>query len=410
MIRRIMIANRGLCAYKFIMSIRDFCIERNQTLELYAIVTDNDLSSKYRYIEHADYAIYCKDDDVYMNPHKIVELCKKHQVDAVYPGWGYLSESAVFSNLLAANQIVFIGPTGESIETLGNKIKCMKLAEELHVPLLPWSGVEPLVDYPQVAAWADRIGFPVFIKDADGGGGKGIRIVRTADELEDSYNSMLLECKARTVPSIFVMKLAQNCRHLEIQLVGDGVDAIHLFGRDCTLQRRNQKLFEEGPITVVDPAQIERLQRCSVEMVRAVHFRGVCTAEFLYEMDTGEMTFLEINPRLQVEHIVTEMMTGLNLPAIQYQIAAGWTIDQITELVHRPSAPLYHVVAARVNAEDPEHHFRPSTGALHDLTTEYTPSTWGYFSIDKHGRILSTTDSQFGHVFASGRDRREAMG
>ena len=275
----------------------------------------------------------------------------------------------------------------------------MEMAESLNIPLMPWSGTTPLESYEDVEKWANKIGFPVILKDSEGGGGKGIRVVRDPKNLKNFYNSILMEGRGK----IFVMKLAENCNHLEIQIVGDGENVVHLFGRDCSMQRRNQKLIEEGPITVAPPHLIKVMEDSAVRIAKAVNYKGVGTVEFLYQRSDHSITFLEVNPRLQVEHPVSEMITGTNIPSLQFLIAIGKKIKDIPSLQNISYDG--HVIATRINSENPYDNFKPSTGVIDSISFDNDYSTWGYFSIEDGGEIVGTIDAQFGHVFAKGKTR-----
>ena len=401
----ILIANRGLSALKFIMSIRDYYTEAQ--VRLVAFSTPDDLESDYSYLALASHLIPAN-NDVYMDADAIVQHCLANNIDAVFPGWGYLSERSDFVKALEANNIVFMGPSSQTIDSLGNKINSMLLAEELEVPLVKWSGAKPLTDEEAVVAAAARVEFPCVLKDADGGGGKGIRIVRAMDEVCPAFNQIVIEMKrAPGEACIFVMELMENCRHIEIQLAGDGRDAMHFYGRDCTTQRRNQKLIEEAPITVAPPDVVKWCEDSAVRMAKHVGYKGLGTAEFLYSPETGKATFLEINPRLQVEHIVTELLLDVNLPVLLYRTTCKG--DRLAEILpNGVGAPTRHVMAARLNAEAPDDDFKPSLGSIGTIRIPNIPHSWSYVSVFNGGRILGSVDSQFGHLFTVGNDRNEA--
>ena len=406
--KRLLIANRGLSAIKFILSIRD--VYNSSQVHLVGIATSNDIISDYRYISELDEIIYAN-KDIYTDIEAIVSLCKKHKIDAVFPGWGYLSERSDFVFRLEESGIIFMGPGSKTIDSLGNKINSMKVAEENNVPLSRWSGITPLKSCEEVLDAVRNVGVPCVLKDADGGGGKGIRIIETFDEMyiRSMYHQIQTEMKRNPNESvIFVMELMNECHHIEIQLVGDGETAIHLYGRDCTCQRRNQKLVEEGPITVAPRHIIEQCERSAVSMAKAVGYVGLGTAEFLYIPETKQVTFLEINPRLQVEHVVTELLFNINLPVILYQITVEHksVFELFAGLNYNISNK--HVIAVRVNAEQPEEDFKPSCGSVHSLEIPNVPQCWSYVSIHNGGKILDCVDSQFGHLFTVGNSREEA--
>jgi pyruvate carboxylase len=269
-IKKILIANRGMSAIKFINSFNNNYI-KNKPL-LYGFVSPNDIKSGFTYLKYLDHIIIA-DDSIYMDIEQIVNYCKKHNIDAVYPGWGYLSERSDFVAKLEENNIIFMGPTADTIDKLGNKINSMILADKLNVPLIEWSGKKPLNTLDKAISFGSKITFPAILKHADGGGGKGIRIINSINDIHENYNSIYKEmnCTKETA-HIFMMGLAINCHHIEIQLLGDGIDVIHLGGRDCTLQRRNQKLIEDDRYS-----EIESFVKWSLYM-RMVNFGIICLA------------------------------------------------------------------------------------------------------------------------------------
>jgi acetyl-CoA carboxylase biotin carboxylase subunit len=402
-IKKILIVNRGMSALKFIHSFNNQTI--NKKPKLYGFATPNDLKSGFTYLKYLDNIIK-EDDDIYMNINKIIETCKKYNIDAVFPGWGYLSERSDFVEELEKNNIIFMGPSAYTINQLGNKINSMIIAQKLNVPLLEWSGENPLNTLNLAKEAIKRISLPAIMKHADGGGGKGIRIINNINEVENAYNEVYKEmnCSKETA-SIFIMGLATNCRHVEIQLLGDGDDVIHLYGRDCTLQRRNQKLIEEGPIIVLNDRDKKIIEDSAVKLAKAVKYKGFGTAEFLYEPDTSRITFLEINTRIQVEHVVSELLTGINIPYTLYLISSGY---KLKDIIKNDITTNGHVITARICAENPFNNFSPSNGKINSIFLPSIPNTWGYTSLVQ-GNIVNNIDSQFGHVFAWGKNRIEAI-
>lgn len=402
-IKKILIINRGMSALKFIHSFNNQKI--NKKPQIYGFATPNDLKSGFTYLKYLDYVIK-EDDDIYMNINKIIEICKKYNIDAVFPGWGYLSERSDFVEELEKNNIIFMGPSAYTINQLGNKINSMIIAEKLNVPLLEWSGEKPLNTIDLAKEAVKRISLPAIMKHADGGGGKGIRIINNITEVENKYNEVYKEMNCtKDTASIFIMGLATNCRHVEIQLLGDGDDVVHLYGRDCTLQRRNQKLIEEGPIIVLNTDMKKLIEDSAIKLAKAVKYKGFGTAEFLYEPDTGRITFLEINTRIQVEHVVSELLTGINIPYTLYLISSGY---KLKDIIKNDITTTGHVITARICAENPFNNFSPSNGKINNIFLPSIPNTWGYTSLVQ-GNIVNNIDSQFGHIFAWGKNRIEAI-
>lgn len=347
-------------------------------------------------------------------------------------------------------KIIFIGPPASAMRSLGDKISSTIVAQHAGVPCIPWSGTG--VDAVKVDSHgivtveddvyskgctyspeeglekAKQIGFPVMVKASEGGGGKGIRKVENEAEFISLYNAA-----ANEIPGspIFIMKLAGNARHLEVQLLADQYgNNISLFGRDCSVQRRHQKIIEEAPVTIAKPITFQAMERAAVSLGRLVGYVSAGTVEYLYSHADDKFYFLELNPRLQVEHPTTEMVSGVNLPAAQLQIAMGIPLHRIRDIrllygvdpntssnidfdfsseesfkVQRRPQPKGHTTACRITSEDPGEGFKPSSGTMHELNFRSSSNVWGYFSVGTAGGIHSFSDSQFGHIFAYGENR-----
>ena len=387
----------------------------------------------------------------YANVTLIVELARLHGVHAVWAGWGHASENPLLPDTLAHSNppIKFIGPSGPPMQALGDKIGSTIIAQSAGVSCIAWNGdnVKAVYDkekgtlpdeaYEQgsianateALESAQRIGFPIMIKASEGGGGKGIRRVDKEEDVLTCYRQV---CGEVPGSPIFIMKLSSNSRHLEVQLLADEYgNAIALNGRDCSVQRRHQKIIEEGPPVAASPDVWDQMEKAAVGLAKAVGYTNAGTVEYLYSEDDAKFFFLELNPRLQVEHPVTEMITKVNLPAAQLQVAMGIPLQNIPEIRelygrHRfeddPSAessridfdsavrttPTGHCIAVRITAENAEAGFKPTSGGIQELNFRSTPNVWGYFSMDSSGSIHEFADSQFGHLFASGSDREQA--
>lgn len=386
----------------------------------------------------------------YANVTLIVELARLHAVNAVWAGWGHASENPVLPDTLARSNppIKFIGPAGPPMRALGDKIGSTIIAQTAGVPCIGWNGDEIFANYDRATGClpeesyskasiksvteaceaSERIGFPVMIKASEGGGGKGIRMVARAEDVANSYRQVCGEVPGSPV---FIMKLSSNSRHLEVQLLADEYgNAVALNGRDCSVQRRHQKIIEEGP-PIAAPADVwDQMEKAAVSLAKAVGYANAGTVEYLYSEPDKKFYFLELNPRLQVEHPVTEMITKTNLPAAQLQVAMGiklYNIPDIRQLYGRnrfedrydesavidfdttKRMPAHgHCIAVRITAENAEAGFKPTSGGIQELNFRSTPNVWGYFSMDSSGSIHEYADSQFGHLFASGNDREEA--
>ena len=336
------------------------------------------------------------------------------------------------------------------MRSLGDKISSTIVAQHARVPCIPWSGEgveEVRVDSDGIVTVADEvydkgcthsaeeglakarmIGFPVMVKASEGGGGKGIRKVDGEENFVSLYNSAASEVPGSP---IFIMKLAGNARHLEVQLLADEYgNAISLFGRDCSVQRRHQKIIEEAPVTIAKPQTFQAMEKAAVRLGKLVGYVSAGTVEYLYSHSEDKFYFLELNPRLQVEHPTTEMVSGVNLPAAQLQIAMGLPLHRIRDIrllygvdpalsseidfdfskensskTQRRPGPKGHTTACRITSEDPGEGFKPSSGTMHHLNFRSSSNVWGYFSVGSAGGIHSFSDSQFGHIFAYGENR-----
>jgi len=396
--KRILIANRGLAALKFIYSLNEL---PEKAYTFIGIVTENDMCAKYKYIDLLDEIINAE-NNIYTDIQTIVNFAIDRKIDAVWPGWGYLSENPAFATALRDAGIEFIGPSADCLTILGDKLECMKLASRLNIPVLAYQEIESETE---LKAVCEKIKYPVMLKAVEGGGGKGIREVQTPDELLTNYNSVTKEVSGK----LFVMKKAVNSFHLEVQFVSDGHKAKHLYGRDCSIQRRSQKLIEEGPMTIAPKKIQEEMYQAAVLLAETMCYKGVGTAEFLYNPQDNTYTFLEINPRLQVEHIITELLLTLNLPAIQMAIYEGRLLSEIPSLTVIEPPQNIHIMSTRINAENPYNGFQPSCGKIESIEFTTVPNSWAYFCIGKHSTIVSDADSQIGHMFAIGKNRTEAM-
>jgi acetyl-CoA carboxylase/biotin carboxylase 1 len=456
-IRKILIANNGMAATKAIMSMRQWAYMTfgdENAIQFVAMPTPEDLKANAEFIRLADSFVEVpggKNLNNYANVDVISKIAKEQGVDAVWPGWGHASENPKLPNTLNAMGIKFIGPTGPVMSVLGDKIAANILAQTAKVPSIPWSGsfggpddgplqanlnaegtipdeifekgtartVEEAVEA------ARRIGYEngIMIKASEGGGGKGIRFVDNEDDLRNAYVQVTNEVVGSP---IFIMQLCKNARHIEVQIVGDQHgNAVALNGRDCSTQRRFQKIFEEGPPTIVPKETFHEMELAAQRLTQNIGYQGAGTVEYLYNADTNEYYFLELNPRLQVEHPVTEGITGTNLPSTQLQVAMGiplYNIPAIRELYGKDpegTDPIdfleeryldikTHVIAARITAENPDEGFKPTSGSIERIKFQSTPNVWGYFSVGANGGIHEFADSQFGHLFAKGPDRESA--
>ena len=426
---RILIANNGMAAAKFLMSMKSAqsLTDSHKHTQFFGMVSDDDLRSNPTYIQHLDYIVQVPGGpsrNNYGNVDLIVDLARRYNCDAVWPGWGHASENYLLAQKLESLGIGWIGPDSETMIRLGDKVESLLQAHQVGVSCAPWSGAWVstakgcgIYSEAQALSVCDKIGYPVMIKASTGGGGKGIRRVDSRDECVAAYNQV---CAEVSDGIIFAMKCIDDCRHVEIQIVGDGKGrCIALSGRDCSVQRRHQKLVEEGPPPQIPPKVLLAMQTSAERLCESVRYRNAGTVEFLYKAETSEFFFLEVNCRLQVEHPVTELLWGLNLPLIQVLIAAGSIplaqipgLEKFSDPAHRP-VPDRHVVACRIVAEDPVNKWLPSSGDIYEIRTPPSsryPDSLAYFGLSSSGsRIHQFADSQFGHVFVSGQDRAASI-
>ncbi|XP_076754635.1 acetyl-CoA carboxylase isoform X3 [Xylocopa sonorina] len=448
-INKILIANNGIAAVKCMRSIRRWSYEmfkNERAVRFVVMVTPEDLKANAEYIKMADQYVPVPggtNNNNYANVELIVDIAVRTQVHAVWAGWGHASENPKLPELLHKNNMCFIGPSERAMWALGDKIASSIVAQTADVPTLPWSGSELKAQYSgkkikisselfkkgcvstveECLAAANKIGFPVMVKASEGGGGKGIRKVENAEELPTLFRQVQTEIPGSP---IFIMKLARCARHLEVQLLADNYgNAISLFGRDCSIQRRHQKIIEEAPAVIAKPEVFEEMEKAAVRLAKMVGYVSAGTVEYLYDT-SGRYYFLELNPRLQVEHPCTEMVSDVNLPAAQLQIAMGLPLHHIKDIRllygespwgdsiidfdqprHKPQ-PWGHVIAARITSENPDEGFKPSSGTVQELNFRSSKNVWGYFSVGASGGLHEFADSQFGHCFSWGEDRHQA--
>ena len=340
--------------------------------------------------------------DSYLNIPAIVAACEITGADAVHPGYGFLAENARFAEILEEHAITFIGPSAEHVRLMGDKIQAKETARSLGIPVVPGSG--PVGDFEEARALANDIGYPVLVKAAAGGGGRGMKLALFENELEPALATARNEARAAFGDgTVYLEKYLAHPRHIEVQVLADGQrNAIHLGERDCSLQRRHQKLWEEAPSPALNASERVRIGETVAEAMRALSYRGVGTVEFLYE--GGEFYFIEMNTRLQVEHTITEMITGLDLVIEQIRIAAGAPLSLRQEDVRFDG----HAIECRINAENP-HTFRPSPGTI----THFHPPGGLGVRVDSGAYAGYTIppyyDSLIGKLIVHARTRNECL-
>ncbi|RAI99876.1 acetyl-CoA carboxylase biotin carboxylase subunit/propionyl-CoA carboxylase alpha chain [Chitinophaga skermanii] len=397
--KKILVANRGEIALRVMRSARELGIKT------VAVFSEADRTMPF--VQYADEAVCigpAPSAQSYLLGGKIIEVAKQLGVDAIHPGYGFLSENAQFAQQVTEAGITFIGPSAASIETMGSKLAAKQAAQQFGVPMVP--GTEtPLRDLDEAREVVKRTGFPILVKASAGGGGKGMRIVENENELEEQIRLAKSEAKsAFGDDAVFIEKYVAAPRHIEIQILGDQHgNYVYLFERECSIQRRHQKLIEEAPSSVLTADIREAMGNCAVDVARACNYYGAGTVEFLVDEQLN-FYFLEMNTRLQVEHPVTEMITGLDLVKEQINIARGekLTFSQNDLKING------HAIELRICAEDPANNFLPDTGSLQ---TYIRPQGYGVRVDDGYEEGMTIPifyDPMIAKLIAWGSTREEA--
>lgn len=399
MFKKILIANRGEIALRVICACKELGI---QTVAVYSEADRNSL-----HVRFADEAVCIgppKSTESYLNIPHVISAAEITDVEAIHPGYGFLSENANFAEVCEASHITFIGPRSEVIRMMGEKDRARREMKAHGVPVVP--GSEGVVASEEAAQEAGKeIGFPLIVKAAAGGGGRGMRIVRRPEDLVGAFQTARNEAQqAFGNPDVYMERFIERPRHIEFQVLGDlHGEAIHLGERECSIQRRHQKLIEESPSTALSPAKREEVGRILVEAMKKVGYSGAGTIEFLMDPN-GELYFIEMNTRIQVEHPVTEMVTGIDLIKSQIRLAAGEKLaDVVPEVTFRG-----HSIECRINAEDPET-FVPSAGRI----TTFNPPGGTGVRVDTAAHsdavIPPYYDSMVAKLVVHGKERSEAI-
>ena len=354
-ITKILVANRGEIALRIMRSAKEMGIK---TVAVFSEADRNAL-----HVRYADEAICigpAPSNQSYLVIENILDACRKTGADAIHPGYGFLSENPVFAQAVADAGIVFIGPSAQAMEIMGNKLSAKAAALSYNIPLVPGTD-HAITDIPEAKLRASEVGFPILIKAAAGGGGKGMRIVEREEDFEEQMQRAVSEAiSAFGDGAVFIERYVTSPRHIEIQVLGDSHgNIIHLFERECSVQRRHQKVVEEAPSSVLTPEIRERMGKCAVDAARSCNYTSAGTVEFILD-ENLDFYFLEMNTRLQVEHPVTEMITGIDLVKEQIKIAQGEQIQLRQEDLKLRG----HAIELRVYAEDPNTNFLPDIGTL----------------------------------------------
>ena len=399
MFQKLLIANRGEIAVRVIRACRELGV---QSVAVYSEADRDSL-----HVSLADESVCIgppSSRESYLSVPQTISAAEITGADAIHPGYGFLSENHQFADACEASGITFVGPSADSIRVMGDKTEAKLSMKKAGVPVLPGNdGVLKSVD--EARGVAEKLGYPVIVKARDGGGGKGMRVVESADQLERQYQLAEAESLAAFSSSaLYMEKFLSHPRHIEIQLAADNHgNVVHFYERDCSIQRRHQKLLEEAPSAGLDHKIRDKMGKVAVEGARKIGYRSVGTMEFLYE--DGKFYFMEMNTRLQVEHPVSELITGCDLVKLQIMIAAGEPIPMKQKDIEVSG----HSIECRINAESPYHNFRPSPGKI---TSFHAPGGPG-IRVDTHiyggYSIPPFYDSMIGKLISYGRDREEAI-
>ncbi len=400
MVEKVLIANRGEIALRIIRTCRELGIA---TVAVYSTVDKNAL-----HVQLADEAV-CVGDSLsnksYLNIPNILAAATSRGVDAIHPGYGFLAENDKFAEMCNDHGIIFIGPSPSSIRQMGDKSTAKETMDRVGVPTVPGSkGL--LVDVKEAFTLADKIGYPVIIKATAGGGGRGMRLVESPDKLEKMFKAAQGEAEAAFGnDGLYMEKFIKKPRHVEVQILADrSGNVIHLGERDCSVQRRHQKLLEESPSPAINSNLREKMGKAAKAAAQSIKYEGAGTVEFLVDEDE-QFYFMEMNTRIQVEHPVTEMVTGVDLIAEQIKIAGGNNLDFNQEEIQLNG----HAIECRINAEDPSHNFRPSPGKI----TGWLPPGGPGVRVDSHVytgyEIPPFYDSLIGKLIVWGKDRNAAI-
>ena len=398
MFRKVLIANRGEIAVRIIRACRELGIP---TVAIYSQADANSL-----HVRLATEA-YCigpaQSSKSYLSIPAIISAAIVSGADAIHPGYGFMSERADFVEICDKHGIKFIGPTAEAMHKMGDKATARKTMIENDVPVTPGTGI--LKTPEEVKEFAKKAGYPIILKATAGGGGKGMRIVRSDEEVET--NMSLCQSEAQSFfgnPDIYAEKFLENPRHIEVQILGDRYgNVVHLGERDCSIQRRHQKLLEEAPSPAIDEKTRKEMGAAAVRAAKAINYEGAGTCEFLLDHD-GKWYFMEMNTRIQVEHCVTEMISNIDLVREQIMVAAGEKLDFTQDDIILRG----HAIECRINAENPDKDFMPNPG---QITGYVTPGGFGV-RVDSHAyqdyKIPPYYDSMIGKLICWGRTRNEA--
>ncbi len=397
-IKKVLIANRGEIAVRIIRAAADSGIAS------VAVYADQDRNAMHARLADEAYALDGSTSaDTYLSIEKILSIARRSGADAIHPGYGFLAENADFARAVIDAGLIWVGPSPEAIDSLGDKVTARHVAEKVGAPLAPGTP-GPVDSAAEVRAFADAVGMPIAIKAAYGGGGRGLKVCHDADQVEEAFESATREAVAAFGRGeCFVEKYLDKPRHVETQCLADAAgNVVVISTRDCSLQRRHQKLVEEAPAPFLTDEQTKILYEASKAILKEVGYVGAGTCEFLIGND-GTISFLEVNTRLQVEHPVSEEVTGIDLVREQLRIAAGGLID------YDDPEPVGHSIEFRVNGEDPGRNFLPQPGPIRQFKTFGGPGVRVDSGVTAGDEVSGAFDSLLGKIIITGKDREEAL-
>ncbi|HEX3386258.1 MAG TPA: acetyl-CoA carboxylase biotin carboxylase subunit, partial [Mucilaginibacter sp.] len=398
--QKILVANRGEIALRVMRSAREMGIK---TVAVYS-AADRD-ALHVRYADEAAYIGEAPSSQSYLVGEKIIDACRKTGAEGIHPGYGFLSENAGFARMVREAGLILIGPSPEAMEVMGNKLSAKAAALKYNIPMVPGTE-EAITDIPEAKKRAAEVGFPILIKAAAGGGGKGMRIVDNIADFEEQMHLAVSEAtSAFGDGSVFIERYVSSPRHIEIQVLGDTHgNIVHLFERECSVQRRHQKVIEEAPSAILTPEIRAKMGQCAVDVARSVNYTGAGTVEFIMD-EKLNFYFLEMNTRLQVEHPVTELVTGIDLVKEQIRIARGEPMSFKQEELELRG----HAVELRVYAEDPANNFLPDIGTLQTYVTPKGPGVRVDDGFEQGMEIPIYYDPMIAKLITYGENRAEAI-
>jgi len=399
MFKRILIANRGEIAVRIIRACREMGIE--------SVVVFSDVDRKALHVRKADYAYHigpATASESYLNADKILDVARRSGAEAIHPGYGFLSENANFARACSDAGVKFIGPSPESMDMMGSKTRARQNMKRAGVPFVP--GSERALDLDAMERLAEQIGYPVMLKAAAGGGGKGMRLVTSPGELHSAYENARSEAqRAFGDNEVYLEKFIANPRHVEMQIFGDEHgNVVYLGERECSVQRRHQKVLEESPSPIVDDDMRRRMGEIAVRVGKAANYYNAGTVEFLVDQDRN-FYFLEMNTRLQVEHPVTEFVTGLDLVHLQFHVAAGEPLPFQQEDIRLRG----HAIECRIYAEDPDNNYFPSPGQITRLISPSGPGIRRDSGMYEGWTVPIEYDPLLAKLVGYGEDREQAI-